>query len=131
MLRDEARVLASQSSDGSWHATLDDGELGAPTLDACVGQLRRALPGRALILELRPKLLGVAEAASLLGWDRRRVITYVDRGSFPEPLESLAGGRVWALDDVREFHRAFLARRERRNRRAARAAASEPSASPD
>jgi len=131
MLRDEARVLATQNADGTWHAALDDTELGAPTLDACIGALRRALPGRALILELRPKLLGVAEAAALLGWDRRRVITYVDRGSFPEPLESLAGGRVWALDDVREFHRAFLTRKERRNRRAARAATARLSAATD
>lgn len=121
MQRDEARVLARQAADGTWRASLDgqEEEVSAPTLDACIGHLRRALPGRALILQLHPKLLGVAEAAVLLGWDKRRVVTYIDRGSFPEPLESLAGGRVWALDDVREFRAAFLARIDRRRRRAA------------
>jgi hypothetical protein len=128
MQRDQARVHARQAPDGSWSATIDGadpsaGHVTAPTREALVAALRRALPGRALILELQPKLLGVAEAAALLGWDRRRVITYVDRGSFPEPLDALAGGRVWALDDIREFHRAFLARRERRAARAARRAA--------
>ncbi len=63
-----------------------------------------------------PTLLGVAEAAEILGWDKRRVITYVDRGSFPEPLASLAGGRVWALDDVLAFRDAFRARRRARRR---------------
>jgi hypothetical protein len=64
-----------------------------------------------------PKLLGVAEAAELMGWDKRRVITYLDRGTFPTPIASLAGGRVWALDDVREFARAFRARQRARRRR--------------
>jgi SAM-dependent methyltransferase len=65
-----------------------------------------------------PRLVGVAEAAAILGWDKRRVSTYVRRGSFPPPVAELASGRVWEEDDVR----AFAA--EVRARRAARAARS-------
>jgi SAM-dependent methyltransferase len=61
-----------------------------------------------------PSLVGVAEAARILGWDKRRVSTYVRRGSFPEPVASLAGGRVWAEQDVRAFADAFRSRRRRR-----------------
>ncbi len=50
-----------------------------------------------------PALVGVAEAARLLGWDKRRVATYVVRGSFPKPVAELAGGRVWRLEDVLAF----------------------------
>jgi SAM-dependent methyltransferase len=63
-----------------------------------------------------PRLVGVAEAARILGWDKRRVSTYVRRSSFPEPVASLAGGRVWAEEDVRAFAAAFRARRRRRAR---------------
>jgi hypothetical protein len=70
-----------------------------------------------LVVEVFPHLVGVAEAAEILEWDKRRVATYVKRGSFPEPVESLAGGRVWALDDVIAFSRAFRARQKKRARR--------------
>ena len=64
------------------------------------------------------RLVGVAEAARLLGWDKRRVATYVRRGSFPRPVVELAGGRVWALEDVQAFAERFWARqRARRARR--------------
>src|SRR5918997_6772187 len=53
-----------------------------------------------IFIEVTPRLVGVAEAAEVLGWDKRRVSTYVKRGSFPDPVEELAGGRVWTLDDV-------------------------------
>lgn len=59
-----------------------------------------------VIVEVTPELAGVAEAAAILGWDRRRVITYVDRGSFPEPVTRLASGRVWRREDVEAFARA-------------------------
>lgn len=65
-----------------------------------------------MIVEVLPKLLGVAEAAEVIGWDKRHVITYLNRGRFPEPIESLAGGRIWALDDILAFKRALKTRRE-------------------
>jgi len=41
-------------------------------------------------------------------------VTYVDRGSFPEPLAALAGGRVWRRDDVEAFARDRVRRKGRR-----------------
>jgi hypothetical protein len=73
-----------------------------------------------LLVEAAPSLVGVAEAAAILGWDKRRVVTYIDRGSFPQPLAELAGGRVWAREDVEAFREAFLARQAARAARAAR-----------
>ncbi len=48
------------------------------------------------------ELVGVAEIAERLAWDRRRVSTYVGRGLFPEPVAELAMGKVWRWDDVKK-----------------------------
>jgi hypothetical protein len=81
----------------------------------CLARLRRAAgDGVSLIVEVTPALVGVAEAAAIMGWDRRRVITYVDRGSFPEPVAHLASGRVWRREDVEAFARAWNRRRAER-----------------
>ena len=50
-----------------------------------------------------PPLAGVAEAAEILGWDKRRVSTYISRGSFPEPLQRLASGPVWTYKQIEEY----------------------------
>ena len=84
----------------------------------CLASLRRAAgEGVSVIVEVTPALAGVAEAAAILGWDRRRVITYLDRGSFPDPVARLASGRVWRREDVEAFARAWnRGRAERRAR---------------
>ena len=46
----------------------------------------------------------------------------IDRGRFPEPLQSLASGRVWSQADIEEFANGWHARQARR--RQAQAAAS-------
>lgn len=74
-----------------------------------------------LVVGVEPALAGVAEAAAMLGWDKRRVATYVKRGRFPEPVQALASGRIWRRDDVERFAEDFRA--AQRKRRAARAAA--------
>jgi hypothetical protein len=66
------------------------------------------------VVEVTPELVGVSEAASLLGWDRRRVATYAQRGVFPEPVASLASGRVWRREDVEAFGRQRVRRPGRR-----------------
>ena len=91
------------------------------TRQGCLAALRRSLgkavagDGRSgpltLIVEVGPVLAGVAEAAEVMGWDKRRVITYIDRGRFPEPLQSLASGRVWLRSDVEAFAEEWRARR--------------------
>ena len=56
-----------------------------------------------LMVEVIPAVVGVAEAAEIMGWDKRRVITYIDRGSFPEPISTLASGRIWLREDVEDY----------------------------
>lgn len=90
------------------------------TREGCLGALRRLAGEEAqLTVEVTSALVGVSEAAAILGWDRRRVITYVDRGSFPEPVARLASGRVWRRDDVDAFARAVARRTARRRTREA------------
>jgi hypothetical protein len=70
-----------------------------------------------LLVESTPRLAGVAEAAEVMGWDKRRVITYISRGRFPEPLQALASGRVWARSTIEDFAREWNARQAKRKRR--------------
>lgn len=98
-----------------WTGRLGGDEVRAETLAGCVSALRRlAEDGAALIVHETPDLVGVSEAAAILGWDRRRVATYAERGSFPEPLARLSSGRVWRRDDVEAFARDRARRRGRR-----------------
>jgi predicted DNA-binding transcriptional regulator AlpA len=46
------------------------------------------------------EIVGITEVAELLGVPVRTAARYVDRDDFPEPLETLARGRVWKRDDV-------------------------------
>ena len=119
--------------DGRWVAGID----GDPSVRAsgasrerCLQGLRRALERKqagqstasatheplTLVVEVFPVLAGVAEAAEVMGWDKRRVITYIDRGRFPEPLQSLASGRVWLRADVERYATDWRSRRAGRGR---------------
>jgi hypothetical protein len=69
-----------------------------------------------VVVEVLPTLAGVAEAAEVMGWDKRRVITYIDRGRFPEPIQSLASGRVWLRADVERYAAEWRSRQARRRR---------------
>ncbi len=97
-----------------WVGRVGSREVRTTTREGCVRGLRRVAGRDAhLVIELTPELVGVSEAAALLGWDRRRVATYVGRGAFPAPVASLASGRVWRREDVEAFGR-DRARRPRR-----------------
>lgn len=104
MSRNRSRAIVV-NRDGRWHGELGAFRTEASTERRCVASLRRAagIDADSLVIEVVPELLGVAEAAKLLGWDRRRVITYVDRGAFPDPVAHLASGRVWRRSDVEAF----------------------------
>jgi hypothetical protein len=118
--------MMAQGSDGRWTA-IAGGEAGVRTSSAsrerCLASLRRAverslLPASrrepiTLVVETLPLLAGVAEAADVMGWDKRRVVTYIDRGRFPEPVQSLASGRIWRRADVEAFRNEWAARRGR------------------
>lgn len=102
-------------SDGGWIGRLGRVEVFAPSRRGCLAKLRRAAgDDAALTVEVTPALVGVAEAAAVMGWDKRRVVTYIDRGSFPEPVARLASGRVWRREDVEAFARAWHRKQTRR-----------------
>jgi hypothetical protein len=125
----EMHVRMRQGADGRWIAAAGDApklSASGATQERCLANFRRALQrglGRraettepALVVEVLPLLAGVAEAAEIMGWDKRRVITYIDRGRFPEPVQSLASGRVWLRDDVQRFAKEWHARQATRRR---------------
>jgi hypothetical protein len=100
---------------GRWFARILDSpayiEVTGVTRERCLAELRKITGEDAVLtIEVLPALVGVAEAAEIMGWDKRRIITYIDRGSFPEPLTSLAMGRVWLREDVEEFASEWHAR---------------------
>lgn len=112
---------------GRWFGRLEDGANGrgadgevaveGESREECLGELRR-LAGRAAVLtvEVLPELAGVAEAAAIMGWDKRRVVTYLDRDRFPRPLAALASGRIWRRQDVESFAKEWRARQRARRR---------------
>lgn len=51
------------------------------------------------------ELVGTAEIAERLGWDRRKVAVYVGRGLFPPPVVELRMGPVWLWPDVEKVAR--------------------------
>jgi hypothetical protein len=118
----DVRARAVQDA-ARWSGRLlpDGRELSAPTRERILARLRDEAGDAVLTVELEPALVGVAEAAAILGWDKRRVATYIERGSFPAPIASLASGRVWRREDVEAFSRAFRRRQRRRRRRKASA----------
>jgi len=93
---------------GRWYAHVLDVdafiEVTGTSRERCLHELR-ALTGDDvdLLIDVIPTVVGVAEAAEIMGWDKRRVITYLDRGSFPEPLTTLASGRIWLREDIESY----------------------------
>ena len=118
MGRHDARASATRATvweqDGRWLGVLDRPlrHVDAGSRDECLDRLRAEAGLReALIVEVLPALAGVAEAARIMGWDKRRVITYLDRGAFPSPLATLASGRIWRREDVETYAASWRARR--------------------
>lgn len=50
-------------------------------------------------------LVGVREAAGILGWDRRKVSVYAARGKLPPPVARLRSGPVWDRQAIEAFAR--------------------------
>lgn len=112
---DTARARMWQSG-GRWYARILDAsayiEVTGVSRHQCMDELRRVTGDDVtLAVEVIPQVVGVAEAAEIMGWDKRRVITYIDRGSFPEPLIALASGRIWLREDVEGYASEWHGRR--------------------
>lgn len=100
---------------GRWYADVLDApmfvEVTATSRGSCLDELRKITGDDvALTVEVVPNIVGVAEAAEIMGWDKRRVVTYIDRGHFPEPIASLASGRIWLREDVEAYAQDWRAR---------------------
>jgi hypothetical protein len=52
-----------------------------------------------------PDVVGVAEAAKMLGVSKQRLIQLTDRPDFPTPMVRLAAGPVWLRSSIRAFAR--------------------------
>jgi hypothetical protein len=105
---------------GRWHGRLEGSEpaaISCSTRQECLRELRRVAGDEVLTVVETPGLVGVAEAASILGWDKRRIFTYLSRGSFPLPVAALASGRVWLRSDIEDYSRSWRKRPIRRERR--------------
>jgi len=108
---DEVLRVIVRRSGGSWVAevpSLQGCEAHAATRERCLAQLlqsaRRTLGSEVALLEEDPPVLvGVSEVATMLGWDRRKVAVYAERGHLPGPVAELAGGRVWRRADIEAF----------------------------
>ena len=48
----------------------------------------------------RRRLLGRGELRKLFGVSHTRTIAIANRDDFPEPLDELSVGKIWAYDDV-------------------------------
>ena len=100
---------------GRWYAAVLDApvylEVTGTSKGSCLDELRKAAgDDGALVVEVIPNVVGVAEAAEIMSWDKRRIVTYLDRGSFPEPLTALASGRIWLREDIEAFAADWRAR---------------------
>jgi hypothetical protein len=103
-----------RDADG-WRGRIGDDEVRTSTREGCLSALRRLAGDDAvLVVQETPDLVGVTEAASILGWDRRRVATYASRGAFPAEVATLAAGRIWRRADIEAFARDRLRRPRRR-----------------
>lgn len=100
---------------GRWYAAVTGApvylEVTGTSKGSCLDELRKATgDDGALVVEVIPDVVGVAEVAEIMSWDKRRVVTYLDRGSFPEPLTALASGRIWLREDIEAFAADWRAR---------------------
>jgi len=110
----EARARMWEAG-GRWYARILDApayiEVTGMSRHGCLQELRKVTGDDVtLTVDVIPTVAGVAEAAEIMGWDKRRVITYIDRGSFPEPITSLASGRIWLREDVEAYAEDWRAR---------------------
>ena len=106
-MADDVRVRLWETG-GRWYAHILDApafiEVTGTSRDACIRELR-AVTGNdvTLTIEVIPQIVGVAEAAEIMGWDKRRVVDIPrPRAVSREPLR-LASGRIWLREDIEAY----------------------------
>ena len=120
MLRVMPEVVRARmwETGGRWYARILDApafiEVTGVSRRQCLDELLGITGEEPLAVEVVPQIVGVAEAAEIMQWDKRRVVTYLDRGSFPEPLTALASGRIWLRQHVEAYAQEWRARRAAR-----------------
>ena len=87
-MADDVRVRLWETG-GRWYAHILDApafiEVTGTSRERCIAELRKVTGDDAtLIVDVVPRIVGVAEAAEIMGWDKRRVVTYLDREQFPD-----------------------------------------------
>jgi hypothetical protein len=95
---------AVQSALGIWAAAV--GQAGLPAwpvvrVEAITVAEQKADLGRPSF----PALVGVSEAARMLGVSKQRLTQLTTRPDFPEPMVTLASGPVWLTSGIRGFER--------------------------
>ncbi|WP_010501332.1 helix-turn-helix transcriptional regulator [Paenibacillus elgii] len=50
-----------------------------------------------------PPLVGLSEAAEILGWSKQQINVYLMRGKFPEPIQRLASGPIWTQKRIEDY----------------------------
>ena len=90
-MADDVRVRLWETG-GRWYAHILDApafiEVTGTSRERCIAELRKVTGDDAtLIVDVVPRIVGVAEAAEIMGWDKRRVVTYLDRGQFPDAAD--------------------------------------------
>lgn len=69
-----------------------------------LGRVIYADPQNRLIANnMEPLVVGLAEAAEMLGWSKQQVSLYISRDKFPEPIMRLASGPLWKIEQIKEF----------------------------
>lgn len=51
----------------------------------------------------KPDIVGLAEAAEILGWKKQQISLYLSREKFPKPTWKLASGPIWLKSQIEEF----------------------------
>ncbi|MFD0717670.1 helix-turn-helix transcriptional regulator [Paenibacillus sp. GCM10027626] len=58
---------------------------------------------RLIANNMEPLVVGLAEAAEMLGWSKQQVTLYISRDKFPEPSLRLASGPLWTIEQIEEY----------------------------
>lgn len=74
-----------------WNNHLDEGETKRKVINVFLAE------------ESLFPLVGLSDAAKIIGWDRRRVQTYLQRGKFPEPIQRISSGPVWTYKQIEAY----------------------------